>query len=438
MPELPPTPVKNDHPEGETENHSRIHLQLLPTINFEDPEVQVFLKNVNIGANSRENVVRLYYAVRDSIRYDPYTIELSVEGLRASTTIAAGRGWCVSKAILLSALCRAVGIPARLGFADVRNHLSTERMRKLMQSDVFVWHGYSSILLDQKWINDTPTFNLEQGMHIEEGKHPIVIQNNHDHFIANDTFLDENRHIQIITGPNMGGKSTFLRQNAIINIMAQMGSFVPAEKATIGISDRIFSRVGSGDDLSRGQSTFMVEMIETASILNHATEKSFVILDEIGRGTSTWDGLSLAWSIIEKLHNDINCKTLFATHYHELTTLERSLKKLSLKTLEAKEYNDEIIFLYNLVNGSANKSYGLEGAKLAGVPFDVIKRAKDILKSSESDYKINDKLPLFNERKEKEVVNKISKKLNEIVPDSISPIQALEILYELKRLNKNN
>ena len=158
--------------------------------------------------------------------------------------------------------------------------------------------------------------------------------------------------------------------------MAQMGSFVPAEKATIGISDRIFSRVGSGDDLSRGQSTFMVEMIETASILNHATEKSFVILDEIGRGTSTWDGLSLAWSIIEKLHNDINCKTLFATHYHELTTLERSLKKLSLKTLEAKEYNDEIIFLYNLVNGSANKSYGLEVAKLAGVPFDVCASAK--------------------------------------------------------------
>ena len=236
----------------------------------------------------------------------------------------------------------------------------------------------------------------------------------------------------------MGGKSTFLRQNAIINIMAQMGSFVPAEKAKIGISDRIFSRVGSGDDLSRGQSTFMVEMIETASILNHATEKSFVILDEIGRGTSTWDGLSLAWSIIEKLHNDINCKTLFATHYHELTTLERSLKKLSLKTLEAKEYNDEIIFLYNLVNGSANKSYGLEVAKLAGVPFDVIKRAKDILKNLESDYKIDEKLPLFNERKEKEVVNKISKKLNEIVPDSISPIQALEILYELKKLNKNN
>ena len=135
------------------------------------------------------------------------------------------------------------------------------------------------------------------------------------------------------------------------------GSFVPAEKAIIGISDRIFSRVGSGDDLSRGQSTFMVEMIETASILNHATEKSFVILDEIGRGTSTWDGLSLAWSIIEKLHNDINCKTLFATHYHELTTLERSLKKLSLKTLEAKEYNDGIIFLYNLVNGSSKSKY---------------------------------------------------------------------------------
>jgi len=295
--------------------------------------------------------------------------------------------------------------------------------------------------LAYKWNYSRPEISNERIFNVVAGRHPVIEQilnkEKDASFISNNCNLSDQK-IWLITGPNMGGKSTFLRQNAIINIMAQMGSFVPAEKATIGISDRIFSRVGSGDDLSRGQSTFMVEMIETASILNHATEKSFVILDEIGRGTSTWDGLSLAWSIIEKLHNDINCKTLFATHYHELTTLERSLKKLSLKTLEAKEYNDEIIFLYNLVNGSANKSYGLEVAKLAGVPFDVIKRAKDILKNLESDYKIDDKLPLFNERKEKEVVNKISKKLNEIVPDSVSPIQALEILYELKRLNKNN
>ena len=343
---------------------------------------------------------------------------------------------------LTDARSKSLNIELEIYESLVKNCLQrSEKLLSIFQgiSSLDVAIGFAE--LAHKWNYSRPEISNECIFNVVAGRHPVIEQilnkEKDASFISNNCNLSDQK-IWLITGPNMGGKSTFLRQNAIINIMAQMGSFVPAEKATIGISDRIFSRVGSGDDLSRGQSTFMVEMIETASILNHATEKSFVILDEIGRGTSTWDGLSLAWSIIEKLHNDINCKTLFATHYHELTTLERSLKKLSLKTLEAKEYNDEIIFLYNLVNGSANKSYGLEVAKLAGVPFDVIKRAKDILKSLESDYKIDDKLPLFNERKEKEVVNKISKKLNEIVPDSISPIQALEILYELKRLNKNN
>ncbi len=342
---------------------------------------------------------------------------------------------------LTDAHSKSLNIELEIYESLVKNCLQrSEKLLSIFQSisslDVAI--GFAE--LAHKWNYSRPEISNERIFNVVAGRHPVIEQilnkEKDASFISNNCNLSDKK-IWLITGPNMGGKSTFLRQNAIINIMAQMGSFVPAEKATIGISDRIFSRVGSGDDLSRGQSTFMVEMIETASILNHATEKSFVILDEIGRGTSTWDGLSLAWSIIEKLHNDINCKTLFATHYHELTTLERSLKKLSLKTLEAKEYNDEIIFLYNLVNGSANKSYGLEVAKLAGVPFDVIKRAKDILNNLESDYKIDDKLPLFNKRTEKEVVNKISKKLNEIVPDSVSPIQALEILYELKRLNKN-
>ena len=342
---------------------------------------------------------------------------------------------------LTDARSKSLNIELEIYESLVKNCLQrSEKLLSIFQgiSSLDVAIGFAE--LAHKWNYSRPEISNERIFNVVAGRHPVIEQilnkEKDASFISNNCNLSDQK-IWLITGPNMGGKSTFLRQNAIINIMAQMGSFVPAEKATIGISDRIFSRVGSGDDLSRGQSTFMVEMIETASILNHATEKSFVILDEIGRGTSTWDGLSLAWSIIEKLHNDINCKTLFATHYHELTTLERSLKKLSLKTLEAKEYNDEIIFLYNLVNGSANKSYGLEVAKLAGVPFDVIKRAKDILKNLESDYKIDDKLPLFNEREEKEVVNKISKKLNEIVPDSISPIQALEILYELKKLNNN-
>ena len=343
---------------------------------------------------------------------------------------------------LTDAHSKSLNIELEIFESLVKNCLQrSEKLLSIFQglSSLDVAIGFAE--LAHKWNYSRPEISNERIFNVVAGRHPVIEQilnkEKDASFISNNCNLSDQK-IWLITGPNMGGKSTFLRQNAIINIMAQMGSFVPAEKATIGISDRIFSRVGSGDDLSRGQSTFMVEMIETASILNHATEKSFVILDEIGRGTSTWDGLSLAWSIIEKLHNDINCKTLFATHYHELTTLERSLKKLSLKTLEAKEHNDEIIFLYNLVNGSANKSYGLEVAKLAGVPFDVIKRAKDILKNLESDYKIDDKFPLFNEKKEKEVVNTISKKLNEIVPDSISPIQALEILYELKKLNKNN
>ena len=343
---------------------------------------------------------------------------------------------------LTDARSKSLNIELEIYESLVKNCLQrSEKLLNIFQSisslDVAI--GFAE--LAHKWNYSRPEISNERIFNVVAGRHPVIEQilnkEKDASFISNNRNLSDQK-IWLITGPNMGGKSTFLRQNAIINIMAQMGSFVPAEKATIGISDRIFSRVGSGDDLSRGQSTFMVEMIETASILNHATEKSFVILDEIGRGTSTWDGLSLAWSIIEKLHNDINCKTLFATHYHELTTLERSLKKLSLKTLEAKEYYDEIIFLYNLIDGSANKSYGLEVAKLAGVPFDVIKRAKDILKNLASDYKIDNKLPLFNQTKEKEAVTKVSKKLNEIVPDSVSPIQALEILYELKRLNKNN
>ena len=343
---------------------------------------------------------------------------------------------------LTDARFKSLNIELEIYESLVKNCLQrSEKLLSIFQgiSSLDVAIGFAE--LAYKWNYSRPEISNERIFNVVSGRHPVIEQilnkEKDESFISNNCNLSD-QIIWLITGPNMGGKSTFLRQNAIINIMAQMGSFVPAEKATIGISDRIFSRVGSGDDLSRGQSTFMVEMIETASILNHATEKSLVILDEIGRGTSTWDGLSLAWSIIEKLHNDLNCKTLFATHYHELTTLERSLKKLSLKTLEAKEYNDEIIFLYNLVNGSANKSYGLEVAKLAGVPFDVIKRAKAILKSLESDYKIDDKLPLFNDKKEKKAVTKISKKLDEIVPDSVSPIQALEILYELKRLNKNN
>ena len=292
------------------------------------------------------------------------------------------------------------------------------------------------------WDYCRPEITKENIFSVVSGRHPVVEQslfNNSDiKFVGNNCNLNDQKNLWLITGPNMGGKSTFLRQNALVNILAQMGSYVPAKKAKIGITDRVFSRVGSGDDLSKGQSTFMVEMIETASILNLATNRSFVILDEIGRGTATWDGLSLAWSVIENIHNKINCKTLFATHYHELTKLSKTLKKLSLFSLEAKEFNEEIIFLYNLMPGSANKSYGLQVAKLAGIPSDVVKRANEILKELENEYSIEKKLPLFEIQKnpKEENENQIKLELKKTNPDDITPLQAIDLIYKLKKMDK--
>jgi DNA mismatch repair protein MutS len=220
---------------------------------------------------------------------------------------------------------------------------------------------------------------------IKEGRHPVVEQASRDAFVPNDAGLD-NRDAQIVllTGPNMGGKSTYLRQVALIVLMAQAGSFVPAEEATIGVADRIFTRVGASDDLARGESTFMVEMIETANILRHATSKSLVILDEVGRGTATFDGLSLAWAIVEYLHEHRRPKTLFATHYHELTELATLLPRVVNRTMAVKEWEDRIVFLRRVVAGSADKSYGLHVARLAGLPGEVIARAGEILANLES------------------------------------------------------
>jgi DNA mismatch repair protein MutS len=193
--------------------------------------------------------------------------------------------------------------------------------------------------------------------------------------------------ILLITGPNMAGKSTYIRQVALITLLAQVGSFVPAESAEIGMTDRIFARVGASDELSRGQSTFMVEMVETARILNTATSRSLVILDEIGRGTSTYDGLSLAWAITEHLHEQIGCRTLFATHYHELTQLEESLPRVANLNVAVKEWNDEVVFLHRIVRGGADKSYGIHVARLAGIPAQVNERAKDVLAQLEADHR---------------------------------------------------
>jgi DNA mismatch repair protein MutS len=233
-----------------------------------------------------------------------------------------------------------------------------------------------------------PTIVDEPIMEVYEGRHPVLDMNMaQGEFVPNDSLVGgEHGRVLLITGPNMAGKSTYIRQVALLTLMAQMGSFVPARKATIGIADRIFARVGASDELSRGQSTFMVEMVETARILNTATNRSLVILDEIGRGTSTYDGLSLAWAIVEHLHDTVGARTLFATHYHELIDLEKSLASVRNLNVSVKEWDDNVVFLHRIVRGGADKSYGIHVARLAGVPRIVNERAKAILAQLEIDH----------------------------------------------------
>lgn len=285
---------------------------------------------------------------------------------------------------------------------------------------------------------------------VVDGRHPVVefaLERDHSgSFVGNNCHLAQDNAVWLLTGPNMAGKSTFLRQNAIIAIMAQMGSYVPCEKAHIGVIDKIFSRVGASDDLARGRSTFMVEMVETASILNQADERSFVILDEIGRGTATFDGLSIAWAVVEHLHEVNKCRALFATHYHELTTLVSRLKRMSLHCMKIKEFNDEVVFLHEVIDGAADRSYGIHVAKLAGLPSAVVKRAGQVLESLEKSdkstfiTKVVDDLPLFamvkhkEEEKVAEAYSELHQALSGTNPDELSPREALEKLYELKNL----
>ncbi len=280
------------------------------------------------------------------------------------------------------------------------------------------------------------------------GRHPVVEESirkeNSGVFVANDCYMNEEKgNLWLITGPNMAGKSTYLRQNAVIVVMAQMGSYVPCEKAHIGVVNKIFSRVGASDDLAKGRSTFMVEMVETAGILNQADERSFVILDEIGRGTATFDGLSIAWAVVEYLHEINRCRTLFATHYHELTSLSSKLSRMSLHCMKIKEFNDDVIFMHEVVDGAADRSYGIYVAKLAGLPKSLIKRADQVLHNLEKQDKglsvkdIAEDLPLFACVKEKVVETVSSPALDELThlnPDDLSPREALEKLYELKKM----
>ncbi len=278
---------------------------------------------------------------------------------------------------------------------------------------------------------------------VEGARHAVVEQAISDPFVANDCDLSAGR-IWLLTGPNMAGKSTFLRQNALIVVLAQMGGFVPAKRAKIGTVDRLFSRVGAADDLARGRSTFMVEMVETAAILNQAGERSLVILDEIGRGTATFDGLSIAWASIEHLHDENRCRALFATHFHELTVLANKLPRLHNATVRVKEWQGEVVFLHEVTAGSADRSYGIQVAKLAGLPPRVIERAKLVLAMLEADDRTKPRgfedLPLFATPPRpaapdprRAALDALLAMLNAVHPDELSPREALEALYALKQ-----
>jgi DNA mismatch repair protein MutS len=292
---------------------------------------------------------------------------------------------------------------------------------------------FAQVALDFDYVQ--PELSSEIGIHIKQGRHPVVEQIQQAPFIANDITLTPDSRLLLITGPNMGGKSTFMRQTALITILAFAGCYVPAESATLGPIDRIFTRVGAADDLSTGRSTFMVEMTEAANILNNATENSLVLMDEIGRGTSTFDGLSLAWGCADHLLQKNRSLTTFATHYFELTSLANELDGAVNIHIDAIEHDDEIVFLHTVKPGPANQSYGLQVAQLAGVPRSVIKNAKQRLAllehQSHSKNSIQTELPLMIESP---VTHPIIERLEEINPDDLTPKQALEMLYQLKDL----
>jgi DNA mismatch repair protein MutS len=296
-----------------------------------------------------------------------------------------------------------------------------------------------------------PQLADEPAFTIVGGRHPVVeaalVRQGGAGFVPNDCELGPERRLWLLTGPNMAGKSTFLRQNALIAVLAQAGAFVPAKEATIGVVDRLFSRVGAADDLARGRSTFMVEMVETAAILNQATARSLVILDEIGRGTATFDGLSIAWATLEHLHDVNKCRALFATHFHELGALKERLAALAPYTMRVKEWQNEVVFLHEVAPGAADRSYGIHVAQLAGLPAAVVTRAEEVLAALEKGEqsgavtRLADDLPLFAAAPSRPTggvaraaESEVEKAVAAINPDELTPKQALELLYELRRL----
>ena len=350
-------------------------------------------------------------------------------------------------------------------FCQVRDQVASQvvRIQKTAKAiaSIDVFTSLSLVATRNNYVK--PKINEKGVIQIKNGRHPVVeLMLRDDLFVANDTCLDNGKNrISIITGPNMAGKSTYMRQTALIVLMAQIGSFVPADEANIGICDRIFTRVGASDDLASGQSTFMVEMTEVANILRNATKNSLLILDEIGRGTSTFDGLAIAWAVVEYICNTkvLGAKTLFATHYHELTELEGTLSGVNNYCIAVKEQGDDIVFLRKIVKGGADKSYGIQVAKLAGVPEPVIRRAKELVEElASADITARAKeiaemntapgghkpvpkpddvelaqLTLFDTVREDDII----KEIGEMELGTMTPIDALNTLYRLQTRLKN-
>ncbi len=323
-------------------------------------------------------------------------------------------------------------------FAEIRDKVAaqTERISRAAAavSAVDALASLASVALSNNYVR--PNITEERIIDVKEGRHPVVEKMTEGSFIPNDIYLNgEDKRIDIITGPNMAGKSTYMRQCALIVLMAQTGSFVPAESAVIGITDRIFTRVGASDNLATGQSTFMVEMNEVANILNNATERSLLILDEIGRGTSTYDGLSIAWSVLEYIAKKIKARTLFATHYHELTELEGRVEGVVNRSVSVQENGEEVIFLRKIVDGGTDKSYGIHVASLAGVPKTVVKRANKILErlnEKQGEVKGISDIPDAPEPAENEKLNAIVEECEKIDINNITPMEAMQTLARLK------
>jgi DNA mismatch repair protein MutS len=324
--------------------------------------------------------------------------------------------------------------------AEVRRIQDTARA--LAELDVLA--SLAQVAATNRYV--APTVDDSGLLQIEDGRHPVIeVMPEADAFVPNDSLLDDDEHmVTVLTGPNMSGKSTYIRQTALITLLAQIGSFVPAAKAHVGVVDRIFTRIGSADDIGRGASTFMVEMIEIANILNNASSKSLVILDEVGRGTSTFDGLALAWAIVEHVHDKIGARTLFATHYHQLTDLAERLRGVSNRSVAVREWEDSIVFLHKIIEGGTDRSYGIHVARLAGVPQELLKRAKDILHDIEDD--AEDLAPRIAGQRPKtasepapsgqlglfsSAPTQAEEALKKIRIDDLTPLQALN---ELKRL----